>query len=76
MMATGGSTSTNPKHKLNLENIRDGNIKIKNLKLAELNDLCTTFYVLIEDLKVRLEKAKHPPTPPKRPTSSGPSSRT
>jgi hypothetical protein len=52
--ATGGSTSTHPNHELNLDNVRDCNIKIKSLKLAELKDLCTTFYVLIEDLEVRL----------------------
>jgi hypothetical protein len=28
--------------------------------VAELKDLCTTFYVLIEDLEMKLEKAKVP----------------
>jgi hypothetical protein len=74
--ATGGLTSTHPDHKLNLDNVRDGNIKIKNLKKDELKELCTTFYDLIEYIEVRLEKAKHPPTPPTRPMSSGQSSRT
>jgi hypothetical protein len=59
--ATGGLTSTHPDHELNLDNVRDGNIKIKNLKKDELKELCTTFYDHIEDLEVRLKKAKHPP---------------
>jgi hypothetical protein len=75
-MATGGSTSTNPEPELNLENVRDGNIKIKNLKLAELKDLCTTFYVLIEDLKIRLKKAMHPPDTSNEAYKLRPSSRT
>jgi hypothetical protein len=68
-------TSIHPKIKLNLENVRDGAVKTKNLKVAELKDLCAHFYNLIEDLKVKLNKAKHPLSPPTRPTSSGPSSR-
>jgi hypothetical protein len=33
----------------------------KNLKKDELKELCATFFDHIEDLKVRLKKAKHPP---------------
>jgi hypothetical protein len=54
------STSTHPSLELNLENVIDGTIKIKNLKVAELKDLCVHFYDLIEDLKVKLKKAKVP----------------
>jgi hypothetical protein len=56
----GGSTSTDPTHKLNLDNVGDGHIKFKNLKKDELKKLCSTFFDHIEDLEVRLEKAKHP----------------
>jgi hypothetical protein len=54
------STSIHPSLELNLENVRDGTIKIKTLKLAELKDLCTHLYDLIKDLEVKLEKAKVP----------------
>jgi hypothetical protein len=54
------STSIHPELELNLENVRDGAIKIKNLKVDELKEPCTHFYVLIEDLDVKLEKAKEP----------------
>jgi hypothetical protein len=57
------STSTHPSLERNLENVIDGTIKIKNLKVAELKDLCVHFYDLIEDLKVKLKKAKQPPPP-------------
>jgi hypothetical protein len=50
-------TSTHPSLEVNLENLRDGAIKIRNLKVAELNDLCGYFYNLIKDLEVKLEKA-------------------
>jgi hypothetical protein len=60
---TGGSRSLHPDHELILDNVRDGHIKIKNLKASELKELCTTFYDYIEDLEVRLEKSKHPPPP-------------
>jgi hypothetical protein len=57
----GGSTSTNPTHDQSLDNVRDGNIKFKNLKEDELKELCATFFDHIEDLEVRLEKVKPPP---------------
>jgi hypothetical protein len=52
-----GSVSTDPTHKLSLANVRDGHIKIKNLKKDQLNELCATFFDHIEDLELRLEKS-------------------
>jgi hypothetical protein len=67
-------TSIHPELVLNLENIRDGAIKIKNLKVAELKDLCMHFYNLIKDLEVKLKKAKQPPPSPPPPSTTRPSS--
>jgi hypothetical protein len=55
------STSVHPTLKLTLDNVNDGTVKIKALKLAKLKDLCYHFYELIKDLKVKLEEAKAPP---------------
>jgi hypothetical protein len=46
----GGLTSTDPSHKLNLDNIRDGHIKFTNLKKDKLKELCATFFDHIENL--------------------------
>jgi hypothetical protein len=58
-----GSVSTNPTPKLTLANVRDGHIKYKNLKKDQLKELCATFFDHIEDLELRLEMSKAPPTP-------------
>jgi hypothetical protein len=69
------STSTHPSL-LTFDNVNDGTIKIKKLKLTELNKLCCHFYDLIKDLEVKVEKSKAPPPlSPMRPTSSRLSSR-
>jgi hypothetical protein len=41
-----------------LDNVNDGTVKIKTLKLAELKDLCCHFHNVIKDLEVKLEEAK------------------
>jgi hypothetical protein len=41
-----------------LDNVNDGTVQIKTLKLAELKDLCCHFHDVIKDLKVKLEEAK------------------
>jgi hypothetical protein len=57
-----GSVSTNPAlNDLTLANVRDGHVKYKNLKKDQLKELCATFLDHIEDLELRLEKAKCPP---------------
>jgi hypothetical protein len=60
-MASGwtGSVSTDP-DKLTFANARDGHVNYKNLKKDQLKELCATFLDHIEDLKLRLEKAKCP----------------
>jgi hypothetical protein len=57
--STGGSVSTNPDERT-LAYVRDGHIKYKNMKKDQLKLLCGTFLDHIEDLKLRLEKAKAP----------------
>jgi hypothetical protein len=43
-----------------LDNVTDGTVKIKTLKLAEVKDLCCHFHEVIQDLEMKLEEAKRP----------------